>query len=65
MQCLTCLQYSKPDKAGMAQCRKTGEIQAALPARKCANWKLAPMAIVRGRSVRKVLFDNSGLARLA
>ena len=65
MQCLTCLRintYQQPKGKGL--CRETGKVHGLLERRECKAWKLAPMHMVRARSVRCVVFDANGIARL-
>ena len=64
-QCLTCLYtttYQQPRGKGM--CRETGKVHGLLEKRDCRAWKLAPMDMLRARTVRRIVFDADGMARL-
>lgn len=48
----------------MGLCAKTGKVHGMLERRECKDWKLAAMDMVRARMVRRVVFDDRGIARL-
>jgi len=65
MQCFPCLYFlMHAQPRGQGICRLTGELHSALKAHDCDEWKLAPMAMVRVRSKRRIVFDERGKVRL-
>lgn len=64
-QCLTCLHtttYQQPKGKGL--CRESGKVLGLLEKRECTAWKLAPMDMLRSRTVRRIVFDANGIGRL-
>lgn len=65
MQCITCLYtttYQQPKGKGL--CLESVSVLGLLDKRECKAWKLSPMAMVRARMVRRIVFDADGIANL-
>lgn len=64
-QCLSCLHtntYQQPKGRGL--CLLTDKLHGLLEVRECKSWKLAAMDMIRGRTVRRVVFNEQNVARL-